>query len=241
MQARERNRECGPETLLQLNNLPNNQITDSESTTYERKVSTQLWSPEPHLPHSIVLRVSEGFFKTTYVVPATVQQQISKISKGILWNMHHVAIISFAVIWVVYFKSSTFPSKFSCCISWSLFPIPMKAQGCDSCSVQPSRSICSFFFFHPLPIRYTHGGGQKNLKMKNTLWDYIHLSWKFLRQKLLCTQSFLSPFTLCIVYTCTPFICLEDFLKCIWKKRRKRKIGIRCTVTEYLPSSIYDR
>lgn len=132
------------------------------------------------------------FFKTTYIVPATVQQQISKISMGILWNMHHVAITSFPVIWVVYYNSSTFPSKFSCCISWSLFPIPMKAQGCDSCSVQPSRSICSFFFFHPLPIRYTHGGGQKNLKMKNTLWDYIHLSWKFLRKKLLCTQSFLS-------------------------------------------------
>ncbi|MEQ2202045.1 hypothetical protein XENOCAPTIV_023004 [Xenoophorus captivus] len=28
----------------------------------------------------------------------------------------------------------------------------MKAQGCDSCSEQPSLSICSFFFFQPLPI-----------------------------------------------------------------------------------------
>lgn len=58
----------------------------------------------------------------------------------------------------------TFPSKLSCCISWSLLPMPMKAHGCDSCSEQPSRSICSFFFFQPLPIRYTHGGGQKNLR-----------------------------------------------------------------------------
>lgn len=59
--------------------------------------------------------------------------------------------------------------------------------------------------------------------------------------KLLCTQSFLSPLILCIrVYTCTPFICLEDFLKCKSKKREKaRKISIRCTVTEYLSSSIY--
>lgn len=138
--------------------------------------------------------------------------------------MHHVAIIiSSAVTRVVYYNSSTFPSKLSCCISWSLFPIPMKAQGCDSCSVQPSRSICSFFFFHPLPIRYTHGGGQKNLKTKNALQDYTQLSRKFLRQKLLCTQNFLSPFTLCIrVYTCMPFICLEDFLKCKSKKEKKQ-------------------
>lgn len=58
----------------------------------------------------------------------------------------------------------TFPSKLSCCISWSLLPMPMKAQGCDSWSEQPSRSIWSFFFFQPLPIRYTQGGGQKNLE-----------------------------------------------------------------------------
>src|SRR4029434_10139478 len=57
----------------------------------------------------------------------------------------------------------TFLSRLSCCISWSLFPMPMKAQGWDSCSEQPSRSICSFLFFQPLPTRYTHGGGQKNL------------------------------------------------------------------------------
>lgn len=57
----------------------------------------------------------------------------------------------------------TFPSKLSCCISWSLLPMPMKAHGWDSCSEHPSLSICSLFFFHPQPIRYTHGGGQKNL------------------------------------------------------------------------------
>lgn len=111
---------------------------------------------------------------------------------------------------MVYYSFSTFPSKFSCCISWSLFPIPIKAQGCDSCSVQPSRSICSFFFFHPLPMRYTHGGGQKNLKINNTLWNYtvfqintlmhtqcfyihtlhlnlcrhaLHLSWRFWKKE----------------------------------------------------------
>lgn len=57
----------------------------------------------------------------------------------------------------------TFPSRLSCCISCSLLPIPMKAHGWASCSVQPSFSILSSFFCQPLPIRYTHGGGQKNL------------------------------------------------------------------------------
>lgn len=60
----------------------------------------------------------------------------------------------------------TFPSKLSCCISWSLLPMPMKAHGWDSCSEHPSLSICSLFFFHPQPIRYTHGGGQKNLHIQ---------------------------------------------------------------------------
>lgn len=112
---------------------------------------------------------------------------------------------------VVYYSFSTFPSKFSCCISWSLFPIPIKAQGCDSCSVQPSRSICSFFFFHPLPMRYTHGGGQKNLKMKNTLWSYTEFS-RYTNWRVPNALTF----TLCTwVYTGMPFICLEDFWK--WK------------------------
>lgn len=57
----------------------------------------------------------------------------------------------------------TFPSILSCCISCSLLPIPMNAHGWASCSVQPSFSIFSNFFCQPLPIRYTHGGGQKNL------------------------------------------------------------------------------
>lgn len=57
----------------------------------------------------------------------------------------------------------TFPSRLSCCISCSLLPIPMNAHGWASCSVQPSFSILSNFFCQPLPIRYTHGGGQKNL------------------------------------------------------------------------------
>lgn len=39
----------------------------------------------------------------------------------------------------------------------------MKAHGWASCSVQPSFSMLSSFFFQPLPIRYTQGGGQKNL------------------------------------------------------------------------------
>ena len=74
----------------------------------------------------------------------------------------------------------TFPSKFSCCISWSLFPIPIKAHGWDSCSEQPSRSICSFFFFHPLPIRYTQGGGQKNLKQRGGNTMKLHSRKHFL-------------------------------------------------------------
>lgn len=57
----------------------------------------------------------------------------------------------------------TFPSRLSCCISCSLLPIPMNAHGWASCSVQPSFSIFSIFFCQPLPIRYTDGGGQKNL------------------------------------------------------------------------------
>lgn len=57
----------------------------------------------------------------------------------------------------------TFPSRLSCCISCSLLPIPMNAHGWASCSVQPSFSMLSSFFCQPLPIRYTQGGGQKNL------------------------------------------------------------------------------
>ena len=60
-------------------------------------------------------------------------------------------------------ETLTFPSRFSCTISWSELPIPIKAQTCVSCSLQPSRSICSCFLFQPLPNRYIHGGGQKNL------------------------------------------------------------------------------
>lgn len=154
--------------------------------------------------------------------------------------MHHVAITSFALIWVVYYNSSTFPSKFSCCISWSLFPIPMKAQGCDSCSVQPSRSICSFFFFHPLPIRYTHGGGQKNLKMKNALWDYTQLSRKFLRQTVAYPKLSQPTHTLHLSLYMHTLHLPWRFSKMQIKKREKaRKISIRCTVTEYLSSSIY--
>lgn len=62
-----------------------------------------------------------------------------------------------------YKRPPTFPSRLSCCISCSLLPMPMNAHGWASCSVQPSFSILSTFFFQPLPIRYTHGGGQKNL------------------------------------------------------------------------------
>lgn len=57
----------------------------------------------------------------------------------------------------------TFPSRLSCTISWSEFPIPMKAQVVESCSVPPSASMASFFLFQPLPKRYIQGGGQKNL------------------------------------------------------------------------------
>lgn len=71
----------------------------------------------------------------------------------------------------------TFPSRLSCCISCSLLPIPIKAHGWASCSVQPSFSMFSNFFCQPLPIRYTHGGGQKNLNgtsKKNKNKKYIH-------------------------------------------------------------------
>lgn len=111
----------------------------------------------------------------------------------------------------------TFPSKLSCCISWSLLPMPMKAQGCDSCSEQPSRSICSFFFFQPLPIRYTQGGGQKNLHTEaniyqshqnlkrphvqrlseqySTLLYYIYIYKIYIKVLLLLLQLIFQPFT----------------------------------------------
>lgn len=137
----------------------------------------------------------------------------------------------------MHYYTSTFPSKFSCCISWSLFPIPMKAQGCDSCSVQPSRSICSFFFFHPLPIRYTHGGGQKNLKMKNIM--RLHAIFKEKIKKSIQTvvdpklSQSICVFT--VLYICMLFICLLNFLKC--KSKIEKKQGE--TASDALSPSIF--
>lgn len=124
----------------------------------------------------------------------------------------------------MHYYTSTFPSKFSCCISWSLFPIPMKAQGCDSCSVQPSRSICSFFFFHPLPIRYTHGGGQKNLKMKNITKLHPIFKKKIKTSTQTVADPKLSQSTCHTsqVYVCMLFISLKDFLTHKSKKEKKQ-------------------
>lgn len=75
-------------------------------------------------------------------------------------------------------EEPTFPSRFSCTISWSEFPIPMKAHVVESCSVPPSASMASFFRFQPLPKRYIQGGGQKNLlnhKIELNPWSsYFH-------------------------------------------------------------------
>ncbi len=97
---------------------------------------------------------------------------IHEKSNGMLMILFWLCVLGWVALVILFWQHIcvciTFPSKFSCCISWSLLPMPMKAQGWDSCSEQPSRSICSLFFFHPQPIRYTQGGGQKNLDKHKT-------------------------------------------------------------------------
>lgn len=107
----------------------------------------------------------------------------------------------------------TFPSRFSCCISCSLLPIPIKAHGWASCSVQPSFSMFSSFFCQPLPNKYTQGGGQKNLngnreELKRAMWYFHTLFCSFFPLK--CTFQFeaCKPFLVAIRLLCD--FCMED-------------------------------
>src|SRR4029434_9222394 len=40
-------------------------------------------------------------------------------------------------------------------------------------TARASHAICSLFFFQPLPMRYTHGGGQKNLHTQEHQCQHI--------------------------------------------------------------------
>lgn len=107
----------------------------------------------------------------------------------------------------------TFPSRFSCCISCSLLPIPIKAHGWASCSVQPSFSMFSSFFCQPLPNRYTHGGGQKNLngtrEVLKRAMRYSSTSFCIVFP-LRCTFKFeaCKPFLIAIRFLCN--FCVQD-------------------------------
>lgn len=144
-------------------------IRKRKLTAYERKVK---WSCEAHMINSFAY-----FDKKPGPIVWTWQKASCKmVSKHATITLLESRIsqhekrrksVLFGEITVRLFL--TLSSKVSCCTSWSLFPIPIKAYGQMSYSDSPSLSMWRCFFCQPFPNKYKHGGGQKKLKTKTEM------------------------------------------------------------------------
>lgn len=131
----------------------------------------------------------------------------------------------------------------NCCISWSLFPIPINAHGLTKSGESlPSPSGPSF---HPRPERYTHGGGQKNLRKIDNFKSnnhyvipyHVHLFslpydfWATLAWRMIIRWWFLST-KYCLIASLTQnnvnqLACIATTLVCMnkWLLRSHHKLS----------------